>query len=391
MPEMRLPNSPTVLFAGGGTGGHLMPGLSVAQELRQHFPHSRLVFVGTSNPLERRIVEGKQFEHLALPTLKWNGSRLAAPRWLARMAGGLLSARRLVQRIRPDVAVSLGAYAAFAPALAAVLGNVPLVIMEQNAYPGKVNRLLSWWAQEVYTPWPGTEEHFAYPERAHVTGNPVRREFAERTSHCLAAHFGLNPRKRTLLITGGSQGAQSINRLVLAALPILERQSSWLQILHSTGAVGYEEARAAYSRSAIHAAVQPFIEDMPSAYAVSDLALCRAGGTTLAELTALGVPAVLIPLPSAANDHQRCNASCLAREGGAIIVDQSDLTPAHFARIVLGLLHNRTCLARMRAASLRLGRPAAARNVVRRLLRLLLEKQQRQLAATPVAGGPIGG
>jgi UDP-N-acetylglucosamine--N-acetylmuramyl-(pentapeptide) pyrophosphoryl-undecaprenol N-acetylglucosamine transferase len=321
--------------------------------------------------LERKMVESRGFEFLSLPSLKFSGSALAVPRWVARSAGGLLAAHRLIQQVRPHIVVSLGGYAALAPSLAAALSDVPLAAMEQNAIPGKTSRLLSWWAREVYAPWPGIEKHFSYPERVFVTGNPVRPDIQRRRNAALAAEFGLSPQKRTLLVMGGSQGAQFLNRTVAEALPLLEEHAPWLQILHSAGQIGYQECRAAYAKSGVQASVHPFIEDMGSAYALSDLAFCRAGGTSLAELTAVGLPAVLVPLPIAANDHQRKNASHVAGAGAGFLVDQADLTGARLAAIAVSLLQNDECMARMRANSLRLGRPAATQNIVDRLLKLL--------------------
>lgn len=375
----------TVLFAGGGTGGHLMPGLSVAEELRRCFPsRSRMVFVGTANPLERRMVEARGFEFLPLPSLKLARSPLALPRWVARSAGGLLAAKRLMERLRPDVVVSLGGYAAVAPSLAAAVCDVPMAVMEQNAVPGKTNRILSWWARQVYAPWPGTETLFAHPDRVRVTGNPVRADLLRRRSREPAVSFGLSPRKKTLLVMGGSQGAQAINRAVIAALPALEQESAWLQILHSAGEAGYKDTVAAYAGRTIQAAVLPFIADMASAYALCDLAFCRAGGTTLAELTAVGLPAVLAPLPTAAHDHQRRNAALVAGAGAALPVEQADLAEGRLAPILLKLLRDEPRLALMRAASLRLGCPGATEDVAGRIVELLSEKSPRE-TAKPVA------
>jgi UDP-N-acetylglucosamine--N-acetylmuramyl-(pentapeptide) pyrophosphoryl-undecaprenol N-acetylglucosamine transferase len=374
----------TGIFAGGGTGGHLMPGLSVAEELRRAYPDScRLYFVGTSNALERRLVEARGFDFLSLPSLKLAASPAALPRWVMRLASGLVEAMWLIRRLRPDAVVSLGGYAAVAPSLAAALCDVPMAVMEQNAVPGKTNRLLSWWAREVYAPWPGIESFFAYPERVHVTGNPVREELPRRRSPHLAAQFGLSPRKRTLFVMGGSQGAQTINRAVVAALPQLEAESGWLQILHSAGPSGYDETVAAYSGRKIQSAVLPYVEDMASAYALCDLTLCRAGGTTLAELTTLGVPAVLVPLPIAANDHQRRNASLVAGAGAALLMEQADFATDRLAAALVGLLRNDECLARMRAASLRLGRPNATKNVAERLIGLVSGRRREYKAQDP--------
>ncbi len=378
----------TILFAGGGTGGHLMPGLSVAEELRRRYPQSRLVFVGASSALEKRMVERRRFEFRALPCMKFSGSFLSMPGWVARTSGGLWAARRLVAELEPQVIVSLGGHAALAPSLAGVLAGIPLAVMEQNALPGKVSRILSMWAREVYAPWPGTEEHFRNPSRVIVTGNPVRGDLPRPRSPELAARFGLDPHKKTLLIACGSLGAQAVNRAVIAALRRLEAEKSWLQVLHSTGEVSYEETRAAYAQCALQSAVLPFIEEMPAAYALCDLALCRAGGTTLAELTVQGVAAVVVPLPSAANDHQRKNASHIAGAGAAFLLDQADLSGEQLATALLNLLGNEETLQRMRAASLLVGRPNATENVVARLIGLLpSQPAPLATAAAAVQGG----
>lgn len=373
----------TVLFAGGGTGGHLLPGLSVAQELHRRCPAGRMVFAGSPNPLERRLVEDRGFEFRAMPSIKFGGSALAAAGWPARATRGLWAARRLVAELKPHLVVSLGSHAAFAPSLAGVLAGVPLVVMEQNALPGKVSRTLSRWACEVYAPWPGMEKEFRNPDRVITTGNPVRSDLPRPHGPAAAAKFGLDPRKRTLLVACGSLGARAVNRAVAAALPLLEAEKSWLQILHSAGETGYKEMRAAYDRCALQSAVLPFIDEMPAAYALCDLALCRAGGTTLAELTVQGVPAVLVPLPHAANDHQRKNAAQVAGAGAAFILDQADLSGERLASALLKLLRNGETLQRMRAASLLAGRPKATENVVARLLNLLPE--QSGAAGVPVA------
>jgi len=363
----------TVLFAGGGTGGHLMPGLSVAEELRRlHGERVRAVFAGTQEGMERGLVEARGFEFAGLANMRFSRTLLGMPRWAFRSAGGLVAARRLVGRLSPDVVVSLGGHAALAPSLAGVLANRPLALMEQNAIPGKTNRWLSWWATEAYAPWPGIERLFARPERVRVTGNPVRAEILRRPSREeAAAAFGLDPAKRTLLVLGGSLGALAVNRAVAEALPHLEAEADRIQILHSAGRTGFEEARAACRGRRLCAVTRPFIEEMGAAYAVCDLALCRAGGTTLAELTALGVPALLVPLPSAANDHQRRNAQVLAGAGGALIFEQEDLDGRRLAAFVLNLMENPLALSRMRAASLTLGRPHAAAEIARRLTDLL--------------------
>ena len=364
----------TALFAGGGTGGHLMPGISVAQEMLKRVPESRIVVAGTGRPLERKLVEDHGFEFMPLPSLQLPRSMVGAPRWMLSACKGFVAARRLLTRLRPRIVISLGGYGAVAPALAAALSDVPMVVMEQNAVPGKANRLLAWWAREVYVPWPGTEMSFPHDERVHVTGNPVRNDLDLGRNRKLAVRFGLNPHKRTLLVMGGSQGAQSVNEAILRALPQLEKESAWLQVLHSSGDSHIDAARAAYESCAITSAVLPYIDDMASAYALADLAVCRAGGTTLAELTALGVPSVLVPLPTATNDHQRRNAAVVAKEGGAVIIEQADITNGALGELVLSLLRDGPRLNAMRRACLRVGRPAATGNVVDRLMGVMQDR-----------------
>jgi UDP-N-acetylglucosamine--N-acetylmuramyl-(pentapeptide) pyrophosphoryl-undecaprenol N-acetylglucosamine transferase len=376
MGELR---SMTVLFAGGGTGGHLMPGISVAKELVRRFPQCRVAFAGTNKPLERRLVESNDFEFFDLPSLKWGGSPLTAPSWLFRAAGGGVGAARLLRRLRPNIVVSLGGYAAVAPCLMAAMGRIPVAVMEQNAVPGKANRLLSWWAQDVYVPWPGREMSFPHAERVHVTGNPVRCENHGRRNRQLAARFGLNPHKRTLLVTGGSQGAKYINDAIVGLLDRFESEASWLQILHHTGEAQAESVRDSYKGRAIEAAVYPYIDDMMAAWALCDLALCRAGGTSLAEVTALGVPSVLVPLPTAAHDHQRLNAEVVAREGAAVIAEQKNTSQDDLGELLIDLLKDDARLDEMHKAGLRIGRPAAASHVVERLVGVMRDAMAPQL------------
>jgi UDP-N-acetylglucosamine--N-acetylmuramyl-(pentapeptide) pyrophosphoryl-undecaprenol N-acetylglucosamine transferase len=369
-----------VLFAGGGTGGHLMPGIAVARELARRFRRSRIAFAGTSKSLERRLVEGHGFAFVDLPSLKFDGSPLTAPRWALRAANGGWAAARLLRRFRPSLVVSLGGYAALAPSLMAALGRLPVVVMEQNAVPGKASRLLSWWAREVYVPWPGGEARFPHPERVHVTGTPVRCERHGRRNRQLAGRFGLNPRKRTLLVTGGSQGAAYINGCITGALDRFEAEASWLQILHHAGEGHAATVRAAYEGRKIEAAVLPYIDDMMAAWALCDLAFCRDGGTSLAEVTALGVPAVLVPLPTAAHDHQRHNAAVLVREGAALLAEEPDRGGAELAEMLIGLLRDEARLYAMEERALRIGRPAAAAKVVDRMVTVMREAAAPEMA-----------
>jgi len=365
---LRGTRAPRLLFAGGGTLGHIMPGLAVCEEVRRRWPEAAVLFVTSANaqtagPLNDTLA-GRGLRVATVETLR---RRRPALRGLPGLTGGLFAALRLLRRFRPDVVVGLGGYASVPAVLAADLLRVPTVLLEQNALPGRANRLLARWAEVVCCAWPGSEAHLPRPHRVRFTGNPVRREVSAAVSPERAAPFG-GPasarRKKTLLVLGGSNGARPINDLIVRCLPMFERAQGWLRIVHSTGTPHYEAVRSAYARHRVEAVVAPFVKDMAAAYRVSDLVVCRAGGTSLAEVCAAGRAAVVIPFPYAADDHQRRNAEVLARAGAAVVLDQFATTPAALGREVLALLNDDARRRRMASRSLALGRPGAAGSVV---------------------------
>jgi UDP-N-acetylglucosamine--N-acetylmuramyl-(pentapeptide) pyrophosphoryl-undecaprenol N-acetylglucosamine transferase len=360
---------PCFLFCGGGTGGHLTPGLSAAIEIRRRLPDARILFAGTGRGREETWVRKHGFEFETLWASPWGASPWRAARFAVRTTGGLVGALRLETRLGASVVIGLGGYGALAPGLAAAICRIPLLLMEQNAVPGKANRLLSGWAREVYCAWGTAAAHLHRPDRAIVTGNPIRPELRGQGPANAARVFGLSPDRRTLLVMGGSQGAAAVNKAVVQALDALTDCAGWLQILHATGAPTYESVRDAYARSPIPHAVLPFIEDMAAAYAAADLVLSRAGGTSLAEITAAGLPSALVPLPIAAHDHQTANARVLAEAGAALIVPQQELTAERVADLARTLLQDETRLREMSRAARRLGTPDAADAVADRILR----------------------
>jgi len=364
---------PCFLFCGGGTGGHLTPGLSVAEEVRKRFPQSRLVFVGTGREREAEWVHEHGFEFRTLPASPWGPSPWRAARFALRTTGGLFAAMRLLKELRPDAVVGLGGYGALAPGLAAAIRRVPLALMEQNAIPGKANRVLSHWASAVYCAWGAAVPHLKHPERAVVSGNPIRPALRSGLAARAPEKFGLSPAKRTLLVIGGSQGSAAVNAAVCEALLHLDDCAPWLQVLHAAGAVTYERVRQAYDRCRVQHAALPFIRDMASAYATADLVIGRAGGTTLAEITAAGLPALLVPLPIAADDHQTANARILEQAGAAVIIPQERLEPLDLARRVRELMLDEARRDRMAQASRGLGVPEAARTVANRIIHFIQE------------------
>ena len=342
-----------LLLAGGGTGGHLFPAVALAEQLRREEPESEILFVGTERGLEYRLLPQLGWTLRTIPMSGWAGLSLGARiKALAGLAKSMVQSRQIINEFRPSVVVGVGGYASVPVLLAARLSGVPYLIHEQNAWPGLANRLLGRWARRICLSF--AEAGKAY-RRAPlvVTGNPVRAAMES----CPELPEG----KPRLLVFGGSHGARAINRAIVAALPHLQHWRGGLHIVHQAGANEVETVEAGYRAvNWTDVEVLPFINDMASAYAGASLVVCRAGATTLAELTACGRPAVLIPYPYAANNHQSLNASALAAKGAAIMIEERDLKPAELGTLLDGLLRDRQCLERMGATARNLAQRGAA-------------------------------
>lgn len=344
----------TIVVAGGGTGGHLFPGIAVADELRRRDPALRVVFVGTPRGLERRLVPRAGYELVLLPILPLNAvGPVRALKGALVLPWGLLKAALVVRRLRPQAVLGVGGYAAGPVTLAAALMGVRTVILEPNARPGFTNRVLRPFVRHAACSYEEARREFG--RKGVLTGNPVRGGFAASPArpHALP---------HTLLVFGGSQGSRVINRAVVdavAALPGGER----LRIVHQTGEAMRDEVAAAYAARGREAEVLPFLDDMERRLAEADLVLCRAGATTCAELTAAGKASVLVPFAAAADDHQRRNAAALEQAGAAVMVEEKDLSGERLARAVTAALDDPARLARMEEAARSLGRPDAAARV----------------------------
>jgi UDP-N-acetylglucosamine--N-acetylmuramyl-(pentapeptide) pyrophosphoryl-undecaprenol N-acetylglucosamine transferase len=381
----------SLLVAAAGTGGHVFPGLALARTVLEHDPAATIRFAGTSRGIETRAVPEAGFALDLLPVLPLS-RRLARETLLAPFAAvaGVVAARRLLRRHRFDVVCGMGGYVTLPVALAARLERVPVVLHEQNAVAGIANRLAARVASRIAL---GVAEAAAgFPAgRTEVVGNPVRPELARLDRQGLHAEalaaFGLDPERRTLLVFGGSQGARRINQALVAATdhwPEPER----VQILHACGRRDEADVRAAWTAAdpagrGLLVKVVPFVERMDLAYAAADLALTRAGAITMAELTATGTPAVMVPLPHAAADHQAANARAVAAAGGAVVVDDPALDGASLVGAVAPLLADPDRLARMAAAIRGLGHPAAAEE----LAAMVVEASGRATREEFLAGG----
>lgn len=350
------PSAISVIIAGGGTGGHIFPGIAIAQEFKRRNPETRILFVGTAQGLEKKIVprEGFDLQTIEVAALKRVGF-LKRIKSLLMLPKSFLAVRSLIQRVKPDVVIGVGGYVSGPVVLIASLMGIPTLVAEQNALPGFTNRVLSKFVNAAALTFEEARKFFG--DKAEITGNPVRAEF-----------FDISPKQADdvihIFITGGSQGARAINLAVIAALPLLIEEKDRLSITHQTGEYDYDKVRAAYLEIGWKADIKPFIEDMISELTKADLVISRAGATTVAELAAAGKPALMIPFPFAADDHQRKNAEAVERAGAGRMILQAELTPERLAQELLWLARDPQQLARMAAASKELGHPDAAAKVV---------------------------
>lgn len=360
-----------IAFAGGGTAGHLMVGLSTAEEIRSRFSEAEIIFFGTDKEFEKRCVEQRGFRFRQMHAKKWGKSFKHLFPFIIATGIGIVESLIALRRFNPDIVVGLGGYVSVAPIIAAKLLSIPSVLLEQNVIPGKANRFLAKWVDEVYCHWRGSLKWFNKAKVVRVTGTPIRKDILYSQRCSSAEKFGLSSSKKTILVTGGSQGAQAINEVILRCLPKLEPLSSELQIIHCTGENGYEAAKAAYKQTDINAFVCSFLDDMGAAFSMTDIIICRAGATTIAEITAIGIPAILIPYPHAADNHQYWNAIELASNGGGYLLQQIDLTPEKIIELITDLFNNKEKYDRMKMFNKGMGIPNAASKVVDNICRVI--------------------
>ena len=354
-----------VIMAGGGTGGHLFPGIAIAEAFRVKEPAGAILFVGTENPLEISALSKKGFDHVGIVAEGLKGRGLWRQiRSLAKIPKGFFQAVRIIWRFKPDIIVGVGGYASGSVALAARLMGKKMIIHEQNSVPGITNRILGRFAHRIFITFPDNLTMFKSSKTV-VTGNPVRRELltakkTEKTSD-----------RFTVLVVGGSQGAHAINCAVVEALNYL-KHTAGMRFIHQTGAKDAPSVAGAYERYGIKARVEPFFEDMASAYHSADLVICRAGATTVAELTALGKPAIFVPFPYATNNHQELNARYVADFGAGELVLEKDLNGELLAARIDHYALNPNALRDMSTRASALGCPNAANVIVDECRRLVV-------------------
>lgn len=368
-----------MILAGGGTAGHINPALAVADILRRK--GAEILFVGTERGLEADLVPraGYRLETIkAAPFPRRLSWRQAAAIYTA--ASGWRQAFGIIRRFRPHVVVGTGGYVAGPVVLAAVLLRIPTLIHEQNAWPGGTNRLLARWVDRVALGYEEAARYLRAKDKPVYTGNPVRAEVLAVSRTEAVRKLGLRPDRLTVVIMGGSRGAASINRAVWSARERL-RSDARLQVIHQTGAAGFHEVKTRYESVGIHATdegmiidgqlrVVPYLYDMPVVLAAADIVISRAGALSLAEITARGLPSILVPYPHAAGDHQTFNARALVVAGAAQMIDDKELTGERLLATLLPLVENAEQRRKMAAAAKALGRPDAAEALVQLIVEL---------------------
>ncbi|WP_320172630.1 undecaprenyldiphospho-muramoylpentapeptide beta-N-acetylglucosaminyltransferase [Maridesulfovibrio sp.] len=337
-----------VILTTGGTGGHVFPALSVAEEIRTRFPECEILFLGGQGA-EREMVERAGIPFKGLPAKGVIGGgikKFLGAFWIVR---ALLLAAKEISGFKPEAIIGFGGYAGFCPVLAGRLLGVPTAIHEQNSVPGVTNRILGRMVKRIFTSFADTKQMFP-ASKVVVTGNPVRREImSAKNKSC----------DKAVLVFGGSQGARAINEAVCAALPPLK--DAGISLTHQTGKADFETVRTAYENIGMDAQrVSPFIHDMAAAYSRAQLVVCRAGASTVFEVAAAGKPAVFIPFPQATHDHQTGNAASLAETGAAVLIPQKDLDGNKLAETIIELISDQDGLKSMGEKALSFARPDAA-------------------------------
>ena len=353
-----------LIIAGGGTGGHLFPGIALATALQQRIPATQVLFIGTSRLLDQQALAGLGFELVALDCGGVKGLNLATKlRSLLQLPGAVVEALRILRRFRPDLVFGVGGYVTGPVLLAARLLRIPIGIHEQNSVPGMANRWAGKLADRICISLPCIPSF--PPARTVQTGNPVRQEI-------LAAAGRKKPGAAmpTVLVLGGSQGAHRVNTLMMAAMEQLVAEHVPVRLIHQTGTADQESVAQCYQRLGVEAEVVPFIRDMAGVYARADLVVSRAGATTLAELAVMGLPTLLIPYPYAADNHQVTNGEYYVKGGGCLVLEESGLSGETLARTLSEHLHNPEELHTMAANMKTMAMPDATDRIVDECLRL---------------------
>ncbi len=360
-----------VVIAGGKTGGHLFPGVAVAEALREMAQGHRVTFVGTEEGLEARVIPGLGFDlsFVDVQPLKGGsiGGRLKS---LSGLPGSALRARRLLKDLQPDVVVSVGSFAAGPVTMMASMMGIPTALMEQNSYPGLTNRLLSRVVDRAFLTFEDSASQMSLgDDKVAVVGNPVRRDLLERARR-FEYRSPAEEEDFHILIIGGSGGAGSFNEQLPAMFCSLGEAGRGISVRHQAGHGRAGEAEPGYEDFEGKVEVLEFIDDMAEAYRWCDLLICRAGATTIAEVLTLGIPSIMVPFPAAADDHQRSNALSIVEQGAAVMIGDEELNSDRIRNLLNGFRRNPPALVNMAKQAKSLARPEAAFQIAQQLVEL---------------------
>lgn len=360
-----------IIIAGGGTGGHIFPGIAIAEEITQRDESAEVTFVGTEQGIERSVVpqEGYKIRFLRAEGLVGK-SMIKKSRAVIKMILSIYDSYKIINDVKPDAIIGVGGYASFGMVITGRFFSIPTMITEQNSIPGLANRVLCRFVDAICATYHDSISYFP-KEKTYITGNPIRQGIIRGERERAYDLFCLERDRFTILVFGGSAGATKINRAVCEAFHYLTDLRDQIQFLHQTGRSDIEWVKESYRKWGFKGTVAPFIYEMGEAYAVSDLIISRAGATTLAELTAVGRPSILIPYPFAAAKHQEENARKLSDMGAAKMILDNDLNGETLSEEIKKLFNNNPLRMEMEKAARSLGRPDAARQIVDILISLL--------------------
>jgi UDP-N-acetylglucosamine--N-acetylmuramyl-(pentapeptide) pyrophosphoryl-undecaprenol N-acetylglucosamine transferase len=348
-----------VIIAGGGTGGHVIPALAIAQQLKKQFS-AEVLFIGTARGIETRLVPAAGFplELIQVGALK-NVSLVTRLKTMFDLPRAIAASSRMITAFDPEVVIGVGGYASGPAMVAALRRRLPTLAFEPNVVPGFANRMIAHWVSAAAVHFEETCQYFPH---CRVTGVPVRPAF-----------FSIPPKTGgapTLLVFGGSQGARAINQAMIESLAGLRAKIPGIHIIHQTGQRDYDRVLAAYQASGISGEVHKFIDDMPETFGRADLLVCRSGASTVGEITAAGRPAIFVPFPAAADDHQNVNARALERADAAVVVEESNLGPSYLVETIVALMSDAPRLRSMSAAAKSLAHPTAVEEIAEMVRKL---------------------
>jgi UDP-N-acetylglucosamine--N-acetylmuramyl-(pentapeptide) pyrophosphoryl-undecaprenol N-acetylglucosamine transferase len=353
-----------IIIAGGGTGGHVIPALAIAQQLKKQFG-AEVLFIGTARGIETRLVPqaGFPLELIQVGALK-NVSLMTRAKTMFDLPRAIAASSRMLSAFDPEVVIGVGGYASGPAMVAAIRRRLPTLAFEPNVVPGFANRMIARWVSAAAVHF---EETCRYFPHCRVTGVPVRAAFFSIPPKTISLEGGGAP---TLLVFGGSQGARAINQAMIESLAGLRAKIPDIHIIHQTGQRDYDHVLAAYQQSGTSGEVHKFIDDMPGTFGRADLLVCRSGASTVGEITAAGKPAIFVPFPAAADDHQNVNARALERAGAAVVVEESNLGAAYMVDTIAALIGDSGRLRSMAAAAKSLAHPRAVEEIAEMVAQL---------------------